>query len=174
MKYKSFEKQSLCRAPILEQLSNHYWNGWAWLQQLNAWRNLVLLLSCDNVLKFDWYYQLSGSGSNSLNSQKLPGHFSYGLGTRLSSHLTLTLLAHKPTLLLLLFLMKTPGSKLCHKGHHNVLIHSAIISAALLNRLVIRQNNRYISEILTIYHIKEGENFRGLVTINVFAFNFRG
>jgi len=44
---------------------------------------LGLLLSCDYVLKFDWYCQLSGSGSNSLNSRKLPGHFSYSLGTRL-------------------------------------------------------------------------------------------
>jgi len=44
---------------------------------------LGLLLSCDYVLKFDWYCQLSGSGSNSLNSRKLPGRFSYGLGTRL-------------------------------------------------------------------------------------------
>jgi len=40
-------------------------------------------LSCDYVLKFDWYCQLSGSGSNSLNSRKLPGRFFYGLGTRL-------------------------------------------------------------------------------------------
>jgi len=40
-------------------------------------------LSCDYVLKFDWYCQLSGSRSNSLNSRKLPGHFSYGLGTML-------------------------------------------------------------------------------------------
>ena len=42
-----------------------------------------LLLSCDNVLKSDWYCQFSGSGSNSLNSHKLPGHFYYGLGMRL-------------------------------------------------------------------------------------------
>ena len=42
-----------------------------------------MLLSCDNVLKFDWYCQLSGSGSNSLNLQKFPGHFTYSLGTRL-------------------------------------------------------------------------------------------
>jgi len=57
---------------------------WAWLRRFNALRcNWVMLLSCDCVLKFDWYCQLSGSGSNSLNSQKLPGHFSYGLGTRL-------------------------------------------------------------------------------------------
>jgi len=40
---------------------------------------MTQLLSCDNILKFDWYCQLSGSGSNSLNSQKLPGHCSYGL-----------------------------------------------------------------------------------------------
>jgi len=44
---------------------------------------ITLLLSCDYVLKFDWYCQLSGSGSNSLNLRKLPGGFSYGLGTRL-------------------------------------------------------------------------------------------
>ena len=43
-----------------------------------------LLLSCDDVLKSDWFYlELSGSGSNSLNSRNLPGCFPYGLGTRL-------------------------------------------------------------------------------------------
>ena len=36
-----------------------------------------LLFSCDSVLKFDWFCQLSDSGSNSLNSHKLPGPFSY-------------------------------------------------------------------------------------------------
>ena len=56
---------------------------WVWLRRFNALCNWVLLLSCDYILKFDWYCQLPGSGSNSLNSQKLPGHFSYGLGTRL-------------------------------------------------------------------------------------------
>ena len=35
-----------------------------------------LLLSCDSDLKSDWVFQLSGSGSNSLNSRKLPGRFS--------------------------------------------------------------------------------------------------
>ena len=35
-----------------------------------------LLLSCDSDLKSDWDFQLSGSGSNSLNSRKLPGRFS--------------------------------------------------------------------------------------------------
>jgi len=84
VKYKSFEKQSSCRAPTVAQLSDRYWNGWVWLQQFSAWRNWVLLLSRDNVKKYDWYCQLSGSRSNSMNSWKLPGHFSYGLGTRLA------------------------------------------------------------------------------------------
>ena len=60
---------------------------WAWLRRFNSIRNWVLLLSCDYVLKFDWYCQLSGSGSDSLNSRKLPGRFSYGLGTRLALNL---------------------------------------------------------------------------------------
>ena len=49
--------------------------------------HLGLLWSHDNVIKFDLYCQLSGSKSNSLNLWKLPGHFSYGLGTRLSTSL---------------------------------------------------------------------------------------
>ena len=57
---------------------------WVWLRPLNSWRNRILVLSCDNVLKFDWYCQFSGSGSNSLNSRKLPGGFCHGLGTRLA------------------------------------------------------------------------------------------
>ena len=36
-----------------------------------------LLLSCDSDLKSDWDFQLSGSGSNSLNWRKLPGRFSF-------------------------------------------------------------------------------------------------
>jgi len=44
---------------------------------------LGLTAVCDNSLKFDCYCQISGSGSSSLNSCKLPGCFSYGLGTRL-------------------------------------------------------------------------------------------
>ena len=45
-----------------------------------------LLLSCDSNLKSDWDFQLSGSGSNSLNWRKLPGRFpsQNGLGTRLA------------------------------------------------------------------------------------------
>ena len=56
---------------------------WVWLRRFNALCNWVLLLSCDYILKYNWYCQLSGSGSNRLNSRKLPGRFSYGLGTRL-------------------------------------------------------------------------------------------
>ena len=37
---------------------------------------LLTVLSCDSDLKSDWVFQLSGSGSNSLNSRKLPGRFS--------------------------------------------------------------------------------------------------
>ena len=54
----------------------------AWQWQFNAWHNWALLLPCD-VLKIDWYCQLSGSRSNSLSLWKLPGHFSYGLEMRL-------------------------------------------------------------------------------------------
>jgi len=49
------------------------WPGnleWVLLWQFSALCNWVLLLSCDKVLKFDWYCQLSGRGSNSLNSWK--------------------------------------------------------------------------------------------------------
>jgi len=56
---------------------------WAWLRRFNALYNWVLLLSCDYILKFDWYCQLSGGGSNNVNSWKLPGRFLYGLRTRL-------------------------------------------------------------------------------------------
>ena len=35
-----------------------------------------LMLSCDSDLKSDWDFQLSGSGSNSLNWRKLPSRFS--------------------------------------------------------------------------------------------------
>jgi len=58
---------------------------WAWLNSI--WCTWVLLWSHDNIIKFDLYCQLSGSRSNSLNSWKLPGHFPYGLGTRLSTSL---------------------------------------------------------------------------------------
>ena len=53
--WKSFEKQSSCRAPIRAITIEM---EWVWLWQFNAWRNWVLLLSCDNILKFDWYCQL--------------------------------------------------------------------------------------------------------------------
>ena len=85
VKYKSFDKQSSCRVPILARLSDHYWNGMGMTATVQCMSNWVLLLSCDNILKLDWCCQLSGSRSNSLNSWKLPGHFSYGLGTRLGT-----------------------------------------------------------------------------------------
>jgi len=71
----------------------------------------VLLLLCDYVLKFDWYCQLSGSGSNSLNSRKLPGRFSYGLGTRLV--LSLLKLQVEKRLNFVLFHLLTVGRWSC-------------------------------------------------------------
>jgi len=65
---------------VIKQLLSQ-WNGCNCV--ISTRHNRVLLLSCDNVLKFDWYSQLSGSGSISLNLLKLPGRFSYSLGTRL-------------------------------------------------------------------------------------------
>jgi len=85
---EKYEQKSSCRVPTLTRSSDRYWNGRAWLQCSNAWHNWVLLLTCDHILKFDWYCQLSGSRSNSLNSCKLPGHFSYDLGTRLTSSIS--------------------------------------------------------------------------------------
>ena len=78
--------KSSCRVPTLAQSRNLFEMERAWLWWFHAWRNWVLLLSCDNILKFDRYRQLSqlsSSRSNSLNLQKLPDCFSYGLGTRL-------------------------------------------------------------------------------------------
>jgi len=42
----------------------------------------VLLLTCNNALKFDWYCKLSGSESNSLNLWEIPDRFSYSLETK--------------------------------------------------------------------------------------------
>ena len=81
---KSFE-QKTCRVPTLVQLSDCYWNGISVPITIQIWCNWVLLLSCDDVLKFDWYCQLSGSGNNSFSSWKLPDCFSYGLGMRLDA-----------------------------------------------------------------------------------------
>ena len=52
--------------------------------EFKLYMDVISLLSCDNVLKFDWYLycQRSGSRNNSLNSQKFPVHSSYGLGMR--------------------------------------------------------------------------------------------
>ena len=48
----------------------------ATFQHMMQFGLLLTVLSCDRDLKSDWVFQLSGSGSNSLNSRKLPGHFS--------------------------------------------------------------------------------------------------
>ena len=69
VKKKSFEQNS---SPTLVRFSNCYCN----------W---VLWLSCDNVPKFNWVWQLSGGGSNNLNSRNLPGHLFYSMGMRLRS-----------------------------------------------------------------------------------------
>ena len=58
-KQKTNEQKLMCRTPTLARSSDQ-----------------LLLLSCDSDLKSDWFFQLSGSGSNSLNSRKLPGRFS--------------------------------------------------------------------------------------------------
>ena len=84
---ESFEQRSSCKAPTLARSLS---NGRDCDGSMHYITQLGLLLSCDYVLKFDWYCQLSGSGSNSLNSRKLPGRFSYGLGTRLTRMLKIT------------------------------------------------------------------------------------
>ena len=80
---KVFQKAIIVWMPVLAPLSNCYWSGMGMTATVQCMTQLGLLLSCDNVLKFDWYCQLSGGRSNSLNSRKLPGCFSYGLGMRL-------------------------------------------------------------------------------------------
>jgi len=58
VEFKSFEKQSSCRAARNER-SLFKWNGHDCDVSMHdtIWD---LLLSCDNVLKFDWYCKLSG------------------------------------------------------------------------------------------------------------------
>ena len=50
---------------------------------LNYMMQLLLLLSCDDVLKVGWNCKLSSSRSNNLKLQKLTGHLFYNLGMRL-------------------------------------------------------------------------------------------
>ena len=83
VKQKLCEQKSLYRVPTLARTSDRCWNGVGVTVTFQCMTQFHFLLSCDNVLKFDWYCQISGSRSNSLNLWKLPGHFSYGLGTRL-------------------------------------------------------------------------------------------
>ena len=86
---KSF-KQNSYRAPTLAWLSDHCWSGMGVTATVPCIMQWVLLLSCDNLLKFDWYCQISGSRSNSLNSWNMSGHFSYSLGMRLVGEVILT------------------------------------------------------------------------------------
>ena len=71
-----------CKVPTLAWLSNRYWSG----------MGVTAMVQCTTQLGFTvvmwlrsevWLVLLSGSGSNSLNSWKFLGRFSYGLGTRL-------------------------------------------------------------------------------------------
>jgi len=78
VKYKSFEQ-------------NHYMHTRA--------SNRFLLLPHGNIPKFDWCYQLSGMGSDSLNLCKFPGRFSYGLGTRLESCMSWGVFTSSPYLI---------------------------------------------------------------------------
>ena len=75
-KQKTNEQKSACRAPTLARSSDQllWWMGVTVTFQRMT--QFGLLLSCDSDLKSDWVFQLSGSGSNSLNSRKLPGRFS--------------------------------------------------------------------------------------------------
>jgi len=54
------------------------WNG----HDCNSPMHDAIVFYCFHVTMFWRYCQISGSGSNSLNLQKLPDHFSYGLGMR--------------------------------------------------------------------------------------------
>ena len=72
---------SACTSTIERSLLK--WNGHDCDISMYAWRIWVYCCNGNNVLKFDWYCQPSRKGSNSLNSWKLPGHFFYGLRTRL-------------------------------------------------------------------------------------------
>ena len=64
VKYRSFgQKKNVLQSAYTSAIVRLFLK---WLRRFKA-----LLLSCDNVLKFDWYCQLSGSGNNSLNSQNL-------------------------------------------------------------------------------------------------------
>ena len=49
VKYKSFEKQSSCRMPILAQSSDRYWNGWA---DCDSSLHDVVGFYCCHVTKF--------------------------------------------------------------------------------------------------------------------------
>ena len=114
---------------------------WAWLRRFNAWCNWVLLLSCDNILKFDWHCQLSGSRSNSLNSQKLPGRFSYGLGMRLPHSQALVQGQRKEPGIHCLCTLSSPGDSenLCTLYSITILSHHPLIAIVRARMEVLSQ-----------------------------------
>ena len=72
VKHKSFNVQSACSSIIKWSLLQ--WNGCDFhVSTHDTIRPRLPVLSHDNILKFDWYCQLSGSRSNSMNLRKLPG-----------------------------------------------------------------------------------------------------
>jgi len=98
VKQKLFQQRSLCRVPTLVWLNNRYCNGMG----VTAMLQCMMQLSFTIVMwrsDFNWYCQLSGSRSNSLNLCKLQGHFSYGLGTRLQVWMPCISHIHWPPLL---------------------------------------------------------------------------
>ena len=115
---------------------------------------LGLLLSCD-ILKFDWYCQLSGSGNNSLNSpdpfsyglgmslnsRKLPGRFSYGLGTRLPHSQALVQGRRKEPGIHCLCTLSSPGDSenLCILYRITILSHHPLIAIVRARMEVLSQ-----------------------------------
>jgi len=131
---KSFEQRSSCKAPTLMWLLLK-WNGHDCDGSMHyaIW---VLLLSCDYVLKFELYCQLSGSGSNSLNLRKLPGRYFYGLGTRLDK-LRWTLVTEDCNLPLFLWRGCSSSSELCpntmpNTGEYHSLWVAMVMAADVL------------------------------------------
>ena len=73
---EKYEQKSLCRVPTLTRSSDWYWNG----------MGVTAMFECMTKLGFTidmWPHSEIWLVSNSLNSCKLPGQFSYDLGMRL-------------------------------------------------------------------------------------------
>jgi len=70
---EKYEQKSSCRVPTLTRSSDRYWNG----------MSVATMFECMTQLGFTidmWPHSEIWLVSNSLNSCKLPGHFSYELG----------------------------------------------------------------------------------------------